>query len=106
MPENIYVDGPAEHMELRREGRAHTTGGGMLHRRGRPIPVTVRNVSDGGLQLQAPEPVAVPEMIRVTGETWECLGWTRYCTRQGSRFVVGVELVGQAYQKDSCEYRE
>ncbi len=83
-----------------------TTGGGVLHWRGASIPVTVRNVSDGGVQLQVPQAINVPEVIRLTGETWECLGSTRYCTRQGSKFVVGVEIVGEPYQKDSCDYRD
>ncbi len=82
-----------------------TTGGGVLHWKGGSIAVAVHNVSPGGLQLQAPQAVAVPEVVRLTGETWECLGWTRYCTRQGSKFVVGVEMVGQPYHKESCEYR-
>src|SRR5713226_8121000 len=94
-----------EGAELRREPRAPTTGAGWLHWKGRSVEVIVRNVSDSGAQLQVSESLNVPEMVRLAGDTWECLGWTRYCTKQGSKFVVGIEIVGQPYLRESCEYR-
>lgn len=82
--------------ERRREERVHTAGRAMLCCDGRAAPrafsVRVTNISQGGLQVEMPEPVDVSQMVRISGENFECVGRICYCCREGERFLAGVRF--------------
>ena len=93
----------------RREERQPTTGSGELcwrdrTGRHRATLATVLNINGGGMQVKISEALAFPQMVRLAGEDWECLGWTRYCVETVDGFVVGIELIRQPYLRNSCQY--
>jgi len=57
----------------------------------------VRNASDGGLQLGLDQAAEDGSVLRLTGEQVECMGTVRYSIPHGSRHLVGVELLGEAF---------
>ena len=74
--------------------------------RKREILGVVTNISEGGLQLESSEAMHPDRMVWITGATFECVGWTRYCNRRANGFLIGVELTRQPYLKDSCDFRD
>jgi len=94
--------------ERRREDRLPAVGSGTLHwfagSQGRTATVEVEDVTESGVRVRAPEPVAPGEMVRLTGENWECLGRVHHCNAVEGGNVLGIELTGSAYQKDSLDY--
>lgn len=60
----------------------------------------VCNVSESGLQLSTPEPIHRGSLVRIRGESFDCSGQARYCTKDGDRYRVGVEFVRPPVFKD------
>jgi len=96
--------------ERRREDRLPAVGSGTLHwfegSQARTATVEVEDVTESGVQLRAPEPVAPGEMVRLAGESWECLGRVHYCNTVAGGTVLGIELTRPAYPKDHLEYQD
>lgn len=96
--------------ERRREDRLPAVGSGTLHwfegTQPRSATVDVEDVTESGVRLRATEPVAAGEMIRLTGESWECLGRVNYCNTVAGGTVLGIELTRPAYPKDDLEFRD
>lgn len=94
--------------ERRRQDRLPAVGSGTLHwfagSRDRTATVEVDDVTESGVRVRAPEPIAPGEMVRLTGESWECLGRVHYCNAVEGGTVLGIELTGPAYQKDGLDY--
>ncbi len=94
--------------ERRRQDRLPAVGLGTLHwfegSRGRTATVEVEDVTESGVRLRAPAWVAPGDMVRLTGETWECLGRVLYCHAGQGGIAVGIELIRPAYPKDSPDY--
>jgi len=94
--------------ERRRQDRLPAVGSGALHwfagSQGRTATVEVEDVTESGVRVRAPEPIAPGEMVRLTGESWECLGRVRYCHVGDDGSILGIELTGPAYPKDSPDY--
>jgi PilZ domain-containing protein len=94
--------------ERRREDRLPAVGSGTLHwsqrSQARTATVEVEDVTESGVRVRAPEPVAPGEMIRLTGENWECLGRVHHCQTVEGASMLGIELTGPAYQKDALDY--
>lgn len=94
--------------ERRREDRIPSAGNGSLEwfemREKRAAPVVVEDVTEGGVRLRLEESLSQVDMVRLTGETWECLGKVRYCLARDGGTVLGIELAGPAYLKDSADY--
>ena len=94
--------------EQRRQDRVPAAGRGTLHwfdaSGRRSTVVTVSDVTENGVGLRAPEVVQSAGMVRLTGETWECLGWIRHHRRWDTGCSAGLELAGPAYPKNAAEY--
>jgi hypothetical protein len=95
--------------ERRRQDRIPVSGQGEVHwydKAGlrRVAAVAVENVTESGVRLNMSESLRGVPMLRLTGETWECLGRIRYCESGVAGYGVGVELAGPAYLKESAEY--
>ena len=83
----------------RREERMRTSGkasiawdtGGHTFRAGCEAEVT--DVSSDGLQLITPEPIPDAAVVRVFGESLQCLGKVRYCMEKGSKYRVGLHFI-------------
>ncbi len=97
--------------ERRRADRNPVCGGATLNwgaTKGekRSSPVLVRNVTEQGLQIESPQPVPVGIIALMQGELLEWVGSTCYCKSQGDRYLVGMHLVRQAYDKATTQYEE
>jgi hypothetical protein len=83
----------------RREDRMATAGqasiswdtGGHAFRSGCEVEVT--DVSSDGLQLISPEPIPDAAVVRVFGESLQCLGTVRYCLETGTNYRVGLHFI-------------
>ena len=67
--------------------------------------VTVRNISDEGVKVAVPEGIEVLQVVRLSGQTWECLGRIVYCVREGESLVAGIQFMRPPYPKDSADYK-
>ncbi len=67
------------------------TGGHSAFRAGCEVQVT--DVSSDGLQLISPEPVPDAAVVRVFGESLQCLGKVRYCLEKGDSYRVGLHFI-------------
>jgi hypothetical protein len=94
----------------RREDRLATIGCGTLvcsDRRGRPVlRVQVTNTSKQGAQVEIDQPISIHQLVRLSGQTWECLGQVRYCQRRGTKFVAGIQFTQAPHPKSSMDFRE
>ena len=91
----VVLSSPLE--EMRREVRQAVSGGAMLYwrepsRGWRTSGVAVRNLSPSGLQLVCPQALAVPQTVRIVGQSFECIGVVRYCEPTGDDFRLGIEF--------------
>lgn len=82
--------------ELRREERVAACGPVRIcwaHRSlgQRDMTVTATNISERGVQVEIPEAIEIGRIVRLVGESWECLGWVRYCKGLGRHFLAGIE---------------
>jgi len=91
---------------IRRERRrmSRTAAGGHAHVRwtgkdGKTLEAEahVRNASDGGLQLTLQQAAEEGSVLRLTGDQIECMGTVRYSIPHGKEHLVGVELLGEAF---------
>lgn len=91
----------------RREERMRTSGrasiawdtGGHAFRAGCEAEVT--DVSSDGLQLITTERIPDAAVVRVFGESLQCLGKVRYCVEKGAKYSVGLHFI----RKPSDAYR-
>jgi len=64
--------------------------------------VYIKNLSEGGAQVELGRALPVRQLVRLSGEAWERLGHVRYCQREGPmNFVAGIELCPTAYQNSA-----
>lgn len=83
----------------RREERMRTSGkasiawdtGGHSFRAGCEAEVT--DVSSDGLQLIVTERIPDAAVVRVFGESLQCLGKVRYCVEKGSNYRIGLHFI-------------
>lgn len=83
----------------RREERMRTSGkasiawdtGGHAFRAGCEAEVT--DVSSDGLQLITAERIPDAAVVRVFGESLQCLGKVRYCVEKGAKFSIGLHFI-------------
>ncbi len=54
---------------------------------------TVKNISDGGMQLASGTAAPKETYVRLTGETLACEGTVRYCHRDGDSYLLGVQFI-------------
>ncbi len=92
--------------DLRKDVRVAVSGGGTLYwwdqsRGWRTTNVAVRNLSKQGVQVLSPVRLEVPQAVRLSGETWDCVGWTRYCEPAGEDFRIGIEWTERPSRKGS-----
>jgi len=92
---------------IRRERRRvpRLTAGGPAHVRwtGRggaalEAEATVRNASDGGLQLRLDRAIEDGAVLRLTGAQMECMATVRYAIEHGDDHLVGVEILGDPFE--------
>ena len=83
----------------RREERMHTSGkasiawdtGGHAFRSGCEAEVT--DVSSDGLQLITAERIPDAAVVRVFGESLQCLGKVRYCAEKDAKYRIGLHFI-------------
>lgn len=83
----------------RREERLRTSGkasiawdtGGHAFRSGCEAEVT--DVSSDGLQLITNQRIPDAAVVRVFGESLQCLGKVRYCVEKGAKYRVGLHFI-------------
>jgi len=83
----------------RREERMRTSGkasiswdtGGHAFRSGCEAEVT--DVSSDGLQLITAQRIPDAAVVRVFGESLQCLGKVRYCVEKGSKYRIGLHFI-------------
>ena len=83
----------------RREERMRTSGtasiawdtGGHAFRSGCEAEVT--DVSSDGLQLIVSERIPDAAVVRVFGESLQCLGKVRYCVEKGPKYRIGLHFI-------------
>ena len=95
--------------EHRREDRLSSGGTAILcwFEGGRQsATVTVTNATKGGVQLEVPQSVPLHQMVRLSGETWECQGQVRYCRREPGKVLLGVQFTRPPYPKSAADYRD
>lgn len=89
--------------DRRREDRMPTAGQGTLHWKdrsgGQVASVYVRNVAESGVQIEIHKRLEPHQTVWLSGEAWECEGRVRYCRREGSRFLIGIQLLRPPYPK-------
>lgn len=66
--------------------------------------VSVRNIGASGALIVSDQPLVVDQMVRLSGETWECIGRIRYCRRDGKKFLSGIQLTQPPQPKGSRGY--
>ena len=97
-------------LERRRESRLPAGGCGTLYWTGpdgsKSARVAVRNMTEGGMQLEVPDRLDVGQSIRLSGETWQCQGIVRYCRPERGQLLAGVQLTRPPYPKDCLEYQD
>jgi len=67
--------------------------------------IQVKNVSDEGMTVECPEHIE-PQLVRITGEEWQCIGWLRHCHREQGRFQAGIQFAQKPYQKNCGEIKD
>ena len=68
--------------------------------------VVARNVTEKGIQLEARDKIPVAAAVRLSGQTLECIGSVRYCSRDGEKYLVGIVIAGQPYGKQARRWHE
>lgn len=89
--------------DRRREDRLPTAGQGTLHWKdrggGQIAGVFVRNVAESGVQIELHKRLDPYQTVWLCGEAWECEGLVRYCRREGSKYLAGIQLLRPPYPK-------
>ena len=96
--------------ERRRTDRYPVDGEAVLHWGDSHVgpcdsPVTVHNATEFGLQVESAVPLPVGTIVQLLGDELQCDGSTCYCIELGDKFIVGLHLVRQAYQRNTLEYK-
>jgi hypothetical protein len=96
--------------ERRRTDRFPVAGEAVLHWGDSQVgpcdtPVTVRNATEFGLQVECAVPLPTGTIVQLQGDELQCDGSTCYCHEAGDRFVIGLHLVRQAYHRNSLDYK-
>jgi hypothetical protein len=65
----------------------------------------VRNATEFGLQIECSVPLPIGTVIQIAGDQLQCDGSTCYCRESGDKFVIGLHLVRQAYNRNTLEYK-
>ena len=68
-------------------------------------PVAVRNATEFGLQVECSIPLPVGTVVQIVGDQLQCDGSTCYCRESGDKFVIGLHLVRQAYNRNTLDYK-
>jgi hypothetical protein len=96
--------------ERRRTDRFPVAGEAVLHW-GDPqvgpcdTPVTVRNATEFGLQVESTVPLPLGTIVQLIGDELQVDGSTCYCHEAGDKFTIGMHLVRQAYKRNALEYK-
>ena len=83
----------------RREDRVPTDGKASIswdtrgHAFHAGCEVDVTDVSSDGLQLISPEPIPDAAVVRVLGDSLQCLGKVRYCLETGPKYRIGLHFI-------------
>jgi hypothetical protein len=89
--------------DRRREDRLPTAGQGTLHWKdrggGQIAGVFVRNIAESGVQIELHKRLEPHQTVWLSGEAWECEGRVRYCRREGSKYLAGIQLLRPPYPK-------
>lgn len=90
--------------DRRHEDRLPTAGQGTLHWKdrsgGQIASVYVRNVAESGVQVELHKRLDRYQTVWLSGEAWECEGRVRYCRREGSKYLAGIQLIRPPYLKN------
>ena len=72
------------------------------------ISAPVRDISETGIGLQIPEPVPVRSFVTLYGDKLGLHGQAsvRYCSRQGMKYLIGVEFTGGMRWKTEVEHEQ
>jgi hypothetical protein len=97
--------------DRRREDRYPVVGQGTLKwndgRLHHTSAVQVCNVTPEGVRVRLDRELHSGQMVRLSGETWECIGAVRYCEPEGGHYwALGLEILGSAYPKDAADYKD
>ena len=96
---------PSECHEFRKQLRDAVFGRGVLTwddgMSSRQVPVEVRNISENGVQVIAPIPIAVGVAAHLTGKEFRCIGTVRYCESDRHGFLVGLEFNREPHYKNA-----
>ena len=52
------------------------------------------------MMIELPYAVA-PQLARITGLEWQCIGWLRYCEPEDAKFVAGFQFAHRPYERDA-----
>ena len=64
--------------------------------------VRVRNITTEGMMLEMPYSVE-PQLARITGLEWQCIGWLRYCEPENSKFIAGFQFAQKPYEREASD---
>ena len=80
----------AERLPAGGKGRLHweASGGGQ-----KEAEALVRDASGYGVQVQVPDQVPVPAVVRLEGYESDCFGSTCYCTPYQDGYLVGLHVI-------------
>ena len=96
--------------ERRRTDRSPVAGDATIHWGDSHVgpcdtPVVVRNATEFGLQIECAVPLPIGTVLQIVGDQLQCDGSTCYCRESGDKFVIGLHLVRQAYNRNTLEYK-
>jgi len=99
------------HHERRRFERFVVEGTAQLHwadnkQNHRTLPVEVKNIALEGMQLRVMEEIAPGTVVKVTGQTVQCVGVTWYCKRDGDAFLIGIQMTRAPHSPNGLEFRD
>jgi hypothetical protein len=57
------------------------------------------------LQIECSVPLPIGTVVQIAGDQLQCDGSTCYCRESGDKFVIGLHLVRQAYNRNTLEYK-
>jgi hypothetical protein len=64
------------------------------------LDIIIKDASEGGLQLESPEPLAVDQVIEVSHLNSSREGLVAYCEQRDEAYRIGVQFIGGAWHKD------
>lgn len=96
--------------ERRRTDRFPVAGAAVLHWGDSQVgpcdtPVTVRNATEFGVQVESAVPLPEGTIVQLVGDELQCDGSTCYCHEVGDKFIIGLHMVRQAYNRNTLDYK-